>query len=392
MVSESLLYVGIAIAATVLVKLLWKIREFPDFLKMEIKAPSLRDRECIRPVPLLSVIIPANNEEGSIEKAARSVLASECSDLELILINDRSRDKTVETMQRLERDDSRVRVLSIHEVPPGWTGKSHALFRGAEVASGEILVFTDADAVMDPYTLHKSRELLLRDKLDVLSLIPGFTARGFIEDALYPILAFGLLNFYPLREVNDPAKPAALASGTFIMITREAYQKVGMWRSVRDEITEDIAFAKKAKKAGLRLTVLRGNELVRTEPFKRVSELFLYWKRVYYGGFERNGLQVARVAANHTALFLVYMLFCISMAMWFTSGATFTVATLLLVTLVTIAAVSIPQQAFLKRQHGNRLYGFAAPIGFLLGVCVSLSALLAIVFDKGILWHGSSYK
>lgn len=392
MVTEILLYVGIVLATTVLLKLLWKIREFPDFLKMEVKAPSLHDRECLTSVPVLSVVIPANNEEGNIEKAARSVLASECSDLELILINDRSRDKTVEAMHRLEREDSRVKVISIEEVPSGWTGKSHALFQGAKTASGEILVFTDADAVLDPYTLHKSRDLLLGNKLDMLSLIPGFTARGFIEDALYPILAFGLLDFYPLRDVNDLAKPAALASGTFIMISKEAYRKVGTWRAVRNEITEDIAFAKRAKQAGLKLKVLRGNEFVRTEPFKRVSELFSYWKRVYYGGFERSGLQVARVAANHTALFLVYVLFGISMAMCLASGATFTVATLLLVTFLTIIAVSIPQQAFLKRQHGNRLYGFVAPVGFLLGACVSLSALFAIVFDKGILWHGSSYR
>ncbi len=237
-----------------------------------------------------------------------------------------------------------------------------------------------------------ARELLLRDKLDMLSLIPGFTAPGFIEGALYPILAFGLLYFYPLREVNDPAKPAALASGTFIMITREAYQSVGTWCAVRNEITEDIAFAKRAKRTNLKLKVLRGNEFVRTQPFTRVSELFTYWKRVYYGGFERNGLQVARVAANHAALFLVYVLFGVSMATWVTSGATLTVIALLVLTLLTIAAVSVPQLAFLKRQHGNRLYGLAAPIGFLLGVWVSGSALLAIVLDKGILWHDSSYK
>ncbi len=190
------------------------------------------------------------------------------------------------------------------------------------MASGEILVFTDADAFLEPNTLHKSRDLLLRDKLDLLSLIPGFTALGFIESALYPILAFGLLNFYPLREVNDPAKPAAFASGTFIMITREAYERVGTWRAVRNEITEDIALAKKAKRANLKLKVLRGNEFVRTEPFKRLSELFSYWKRVYYGGFEANGLELARVAANHAALFLMYVLFGVSVTMWATRGAT----------------------------------------------------------------------
>ncbi len=118
MVTEILLYVGIVLATTVLLKLLWKIREFPDFLKMEVKAPSLRDRECLTSVPVLSVIIPANDEEANIAKAARSVLASECSELELILIDDRSRDNTVEAMHRLEREDSRVKVVSIREVPP----------------------------------------------------------------------------------------------------------------------------------------------------------------------------------------------------------------------------------------------------------------------------------
>ncbi len=108
--TETLLYVGIVLATIVLLKLMWKIKEFPEFLRMEITQPVLRDRECPGPGRLLSVIIPANNEEGNIEKSARSVLASECADLELILINDRSSNNTANAMQRLEQEDSRVKV------------------------------------------------------------------------------------------------------------------------------------------------------------------------------------------------------------------------------------------------------------------------------------------
>jgi cellulose synthase/poly-beta-1,6-N-acetylglucosamine synthase-like glycosyltransferase len=149
------------------------------------------------PLPLVTVIIAAKDEERHIEEAARSILASDNSSIQLILVNDRSTDRTLEFMEDLARQEDRITVLSVQELPPGWTGKTHAVLLGAHQASGEIFLFTDADTVFRPDAISLALSHFLTNGLDMMSLIPGFTDRGLLEDAVHPHLALGLSYFYP---------------------------------------------------------------------------------------------------------------------------------------------------------------------------------------------------
>jgi cellulose synthase/poly-beta-1,6-N-acetylglucosamine synthase-like glycosyltransferase len=343
-------------------------------------------------LPFISIIIPAKDEEDHIERSARAVLASDYQRLELILVNDRSQDSTLEIMQKLAREDDRVKVTSITDLPKEWTGKTHAMFQGAAKSVGEILLFTDADTVLTPDALSRSLNFFVKENLDMLSLFPAFARRGFVEDAVYTHLALGISFFYPLSEVNDGAKPGGIASGCFIMLHKAVYDEIGTWRSFRHEVTEDVALSKAVKAHGRKLMVLRGAGVISTKPFEGISEVCRFWKRTYYGGLERNKARILRLTTNYVALTVTAFLFVFSGIALFNGASSMGMTLLFLLAAMATAAVIIPFSFFIDQEDGNWLYGLTAPLGIAISAWVAFSALVAVLSDQGIRWRGSVYK
>jgi cellulose synthase/poly-beta-1,6-N-acetylglucosamine synthase-like glycosyltransferase len=120
--------------------------------------------------PLLSIIIPARNEEKHIERALASVLALDYPRLEIIVLDDRSQDSTADILHRMAEQEARLRVITITELPAGWLGKNYALHVGAEQAEGEFLLFTDADVRMSPDTVSRAVARMQENSLDHLCL------------------------------------------------------------------------------------------------------------------------------------------------------------------------------------------------------------------------------
>jgi chlorobactene glucosyltransferase len=359
------------------------------------REPRLADRmgeNAPNPLPLVTVIISAKDEERHIEEAARSILASDHSSIQLILVDDRSSDRTLEIMENMAGQDERITVLSVQELPQGWTGKTHAVFLGTHQASGEILLFTDADTVFRPDAISRALRHFLINGLDMMSLIPGFTDRGFLEDAVHPHLALGLSYFYPLTEVNDSTKPAAMASGCFIMISKRAYCEVGTWETFRSQVTEDVALAKAVKAKGLKLGLMRGGDLVRTRAFQTLSEVCSFWERTYYGALEQSIPKMVRLVFNYASLVLLTLFFAFSGVLLLAGTDTAPVHGLFVMSTLALAAVIIPYSVFIWLEHGNWLYGLMAPVGIFVGAWVAVNTLGTVVMDKGIQWRGSLYR
>jgi cellulose synthase/poly-beta-1,6-N-acetylglucosamine synthase-like glycosyltransferase len=361
-------------------------------LKREPRLANRTSGKMSNPLPLVTVIISAKDEERHIEEAARSILASDHPSIQLILVDDRSTDRTLEIMEDLARLEGRITVLSVHELPPGWTGKTHAVYLGTHQASGEILLFTDADTVFRPDAISRALRHFLTNGLDMMSLIPGFTDRGLLEDAVHPHLALGLSYFYPLTEVNDATKPAAMASGCFIMITKRAYSEVGTWETFRSQVTEDVALAKAVKAKGLKMGLMRGGDLVRTRPFATLSEVCRFWERTYYGALEQSIPKMVRLVFNYVSLVLLTLFFVFSGVLLLVGTDTAPINGLFAMSTLAMAAVIIPYSVFIRLEHGNWLYGLMAPVGIFVGAWVAVSTLGTVVMDKGIQWRGSLYR
>ena len=361
-------------------------------LKREPRLANRTSGKMPNPLPLVTVIISAKDEERHIEEAARSILAADHPSIQLILVDDRSTDRTLEIMEDLARQETRITVLSVQELPPGWTGKTHAVCLGTHQASGEILLFTDADTVFRPDAISRALRHFLTNGLDMMSLIPGFTDRGLLEDAVHPHLALGLSYFYPLTEVNDATKPAAMASGCFIMITKRAYREVGTWETFRSQVTEDVALAKAVKAKGLKMGLMRGGDLVRTRPFETLSEVCRFWERTYYGALEQSIPKMVRLVFNYVSLVLLTLFFVFSGVLLLFGTDTAAINGLFAMSTLAMAAVIIPYSVFIRLEHGNWLYGLMAPVGIFVGAWVAVSTLGTVVMDKGIQWRGSLYR
>lgn len=342
--------------------------------------------------PLISVIIPAKDEEAYVEGAVRSVLQSTYPRLEVVVVNDRSRDGTAAVLAALEQEDSRITVITLTELPEGWTGKTHALFQGSLASRGEFLVFMDADTVLSRNALVKAAVFVRTNNVEMLSLVPEFATRGFSENVVHPHLILALCSIYPLQDVNDAKKDVGIASGAFIMIHRDVYASVGTWKRVKCEITEDLALGRAVKASGHRLLLARGGDLVRTRKFENLSELAGFWTRTLYGGLQKNIVKTIHVIMNYVLLIVLSACLIVTVALTLTGRGNFPVHLTLAISSVAMIGVMFAYGAFTRRESGSWVYGITAPIGIVLSAWIAFKALIVLLTGRGIHWRGSLYR
>jgi len=234
----------------------------------------------------VSVIIPARNEEANIARVVRSLRAQR-ELREILVVDDHSEDRTAEILEELKKETSSLRVIRTDSLPAGWTGKSYAAATGARAASGDWLLFTDADTEHLPGSLPALLERAEREGADLLSLSPRQVTPTAWEKAVIPLVYVHLARLYRFEEVSDPASPAAAANGQYVLIRRGAYDSAGGHEAVRGVILEDVELARRVKSGGGRLLFLPGVEWVRTRMYRSFAEVWRGWtKNLYllYGG------------------------------------------------------------------------------------------------------------
>ena len=233
------------------------------------------------PLPRLSIVVAAHNEERSLEEALRSLLALRYPDYEVIFVNDRSTDRTGEIAERLSAGNARLKVLHIDEVPPGWFGKPRAYHRGADSATGEVLLFTDADVVFAPDAPACGVRHLLRERLDHLSVLPRLAHTGAILQACsiaYRLFVYGRRQLW---RVQDPRSSAWWGCGPYTLMPTDYYRATGGHERVALRPDEDIRLGQFVKVSGGRSACVDGSALVDFVWYDSV--------RAFVRGLEKNG-------------------------------------------------------------------------------------------------------
>ncbi|MFH1115104.1 MAG: glycosyltransferase family 2 protein [Pseudomonadota bacterium] len=230
--------------------------------------------------PLISVIVPAHNEEAGISDCLKSVLDQDYPRFELICIDDRSEDRTVEIAEAVCNGRAKAGVFSVHELPEGWTGKCHALDVGVKRASGEWFAFLDADSTLHKSALTHCYHAAVDRGVNMLTLSPRFVLKTFWERALQPTFAAMSCILFPLSKINDPSSDVASANGMFYIISRHAYERIGGHRDVKDLAVEDIGIGKRVKASGLGLVFANGRKILRTRMYTNFKEITDGWTRI----------------------------------------------------------------------------------------------------------------
>lgn len=234
--------------------------------------------------PLVSVIIPARNEEANIAAILESLVRQKYPDMEVIVVDDASEDATGRIASGFAAGDPRVRVVSPGPVPAGWTGKNNACREGVLSARGEYLLFMDADAALtSDDAVSGMVEISRRESIDLLSFIPRQGAETFWERVLQPsVFLLIALRLMPLCAVNDPADRRSAAIGQCLFFKRSGYDALGGHEAVKGEITEDLALARLVKERGMRLVLLNGVSIISVRMYRSFSDLWRGWTKHLY--------------------------------------------------------------------------------------------------------------
>jgi chlorobactene glucosyltransferase len=235
----------------------------------------------LQSLPRISVVVPARNEQAVIAACLES-LAQQEEIAEIVVVNDQSTDKTAEIVRGLAAKHPRIKMMEVCELPAGWVGKNNAVWLGAKEAKGEWLLFTDADAIHGEHSVSRTLEIANERDAALVSFSPEQVLKTWYEKALIPYVYCRLGKRFNFEQVNDPGKSAAAANGQFLMIRRDAYEAVGGHASIAGEVLEDVALAKRVKRAGYRIWFGSGKGIVRVRMYGSFGAMWQGWKKNLY--------------------------------------------------------------------------------------------------------------
>jgi chlorobactene glucosyltransferase len=236
--------------------------------------------------PRVSVIIPAKDEGHNIEACLRSWQRQDYPNFEIIVSNDRSRDQTGAIAERLAAEDPRLRVVHIEDLPEGWCGKGHAIWKVVGQTDGEWICMTDADCRQtSDRTLSVAMQYAVDQSVDLLTMLPKLEMRSFWENVVQPVCGGIMMIWFHPDRVNNPQRRNAYANGAFVLMPRTAYEAVGTHAAIPNVLMEDMQLARRTTDASLRLRVVRSRGLYRVRMYTCLREILRGWTRIFLGSF-----------------------------------------------------------------------------------------------------------
>ncbi|HYK41315.1 MAG TPA: glycosyltransferase [Thermoanaerobaculia bacterium] len=268
---HALLWACVAFSAVSLLMLFVNLFLLP---RLSAQEPARED------APSLSIVVPARNEERAVEAGVRSLLAQEYPRFEVIVVDDRSTDGTGDILMRLAAADGRLTVVRGAEPPPGWLGKPHALWQGARRASGDLVLFVDADVRYHPQAAAQAVGYLERAGAGLVAFFPRLETAGFWEPVLMANLAIAVYFGPGFLANQDWLRLLAVGSGAGNLVRRHVYDAVGGHETLRASVIDDVRLALEAKRAGFRVRTLVATD--------RIAVRMYHGFREIWDGFAKN--------------------------------------------------------------------------------------------------------
>lgn len=345
--------------------------------------------------PLISVCIPARDEEHNIRACVEAVLKQDYPNLEIIVLDDRSTDSTPHILADIASRDSRLRPIHGSDLPEGWAGKPHALYQASASARGEWLCFIDADTFLAPEALSSCHAKALETDADMFTIMTFQILGSFWEKTVMPLVMTALSVGFSPRKVNDPTTKDAIANGQFIMIKRAVYDSIGGHESVKDSIVEDKAISEQVKWNGHRLVVADGRKVARTRMYTSLPEMWEGWtKNIYLGLRDQSGLLWLGVfgafLAFMTSVFLP--IWPVLGLVWSLNGGGWKAAAVILEAFLLWSYLVIARAQAASGMKISPFYALTTPLGAGVFGAMMLASAWRVVSRKGVTWKGRTYR
>ncbi len=344
--------------------------------------------------PLISICIPARNEENNIRNCIESALEQDYPNIEVIVLDDRSTDSTLTQLAGIASRDSRLLPINGTELPSGWAGKPHALFQASAAAHGEWLCFVDADTFLAPQAISSCYAKAIQTQADMFTTMNEQILGSFWEKVVMPLVMTALSVGFSPRKVNDPKSRDAIANGQFIMIRRTVYDAIGGHEKVKDQIVEDNAISEQVKWNGHRLIVADGSQVIRTRMYTTLPSMWEGWTKNIYLGL-RDHPAMLMLGAFGATLSVIAALF---LPLWtllginwlFNSGAWLAIAVVVQSLLVWSWLIYFRAKVA-RGINISRWYALTTPLGAGVFAAMMISSAWKVISGQGVTWRGRKY-
>lgn len=329
----------------------------------------------------ISVIVPARNEEKHIEAALTSLLEIDYPNIEFIAVNDRSTDSTGEILDQMTAKYEQLRVVHIQELPQGWLGKNNALQQAARMASGQWLLFADADISFEPSTLRRAISYVHHFQLDHLAVTPGIEMPGIgLKLFVVTFISMFCAYFKPWK-ARDPNSSRYVGIGAFNLIRKSAYEKAGGHEAIRMRPDDDMMLGKIIKMAGFRQDTAHGVGVITVPWYSSMREAIVGLEKNAFSGVNYS---VSIVVLGAVALLLTHIWPFVALVV--TRGWVQLAYALTCLTLVGMSA----RIAYWMRI--TPMVAIAHPIGVLMILYVQWRAMYLTLRNDGIRWRDTHYS
>lgn len=341
-------------------------------------------------LPQVSVLIPARDEGLRLEATLRHVLSSEQVELEVIVLDDQSKDNTAEIVQALGRMDQRVKLISGRPLPAGWCGKQFACFQLAAAATFDEFVFLDADVHLQPSALARAVALRRRKKVDLLSGFPRQLTETWGEALLIPMIYLVLLTYLPFLLMRLTRMSTASAGcGQWFLTARGAYKAVGGHACVKSSLHDGVMLPRAYRDSGLMTDIFDASDLATCRMYSGWQETFLGLRKNATEGIANRRL----IVPFSILLCLGYVFPLPTLALVLLSGGgEFLNTTIGLGFLTATVASWLPSLILVCRGLAPKLFALMFPIGVALFLAIQWQSLWYSQRGVRSVWRGRSYE
>lgn len=330
--------------------------------------------------PKVSILIAARNEEKHLAAALQSVLLQDYGNFEVIVVNDRSTDRTGEILDRLAHGNGAIRPIHVTRLPPGWLGKNHALYRAAQEATGQLLLFTDADVVMHPATLRQAVHYLLVEQFDHLTLSPA------VKMPTAPLKLFaGFFNmaFFMYTQpwkVRNPRSDKFIGIGAFNLIRASTYHAMGTHQAIAMRPDDDMKLGKLVKQHGFKSEFAHGTRLIHVEWYDSLAAVVKGLEKNLFAGLDYN---LWAAVQGTIANFIFWV--------WPFAGGLLTAGPTQILNLAIMVIILLIYGYGAGIGNLRRWYGIGVPLAALFFIFLLWNSTLKTLINRGIYWRETFY-